>query len=55
MAIAIRANRALTRRQLLVRATASLALAGIGSFARPYLSRAADRPKLTCGLQSGDV
>src|SRR5580700_7006542 len=55
MAIAIRAKRALTRRQLLVRATASLALAGIGSFARPYLSRAADRPKLTCGLQSGDV
>jgi alkaline phosphatase D len=55
MAIAIRARRALTRRQLLVRATSSLALAGMGSVARPYLSRAADRPKLTCGLQSGDV
>ena len=55
MAIAIRAKRGLTRRQLLVRSAATGALAGLGSFARPYLSRAADRPQIDCGLASGDV
>jgi alkaline phosphatase D len=55
MAIAIRAKRSLTRRQLLARSMSSLALAGIGTLAKPYLSRAADRPRLTCGVQSGDV
>src|SRR5215475_10592077 len=45
----------LTRRQLLVRSTSTLALAGIGSLAKPYLSRAADRPQIACGIQSGDV
>jgi alkaline phosphatase D len=55
MAIAIRARQSLTRRQLLVRSASSVALAGFGSLARPYLSRAADRPQLACGLASGDV
>jgi alkaline phosphatase D len=55
MAIAIRAKRSLTRRQLLARSMSSLALAGSGTLAKPYLSRAADRPRLTCGVQSGDV
>lgn len=32
-----------------------MALAGLGSLARPYLSRAADRPRFACGIQSGDV
>ena len=35
-----------------------LASAGAGAFgliATPYLSRAADRPQITCGVQSGDV
>jgi alkaline phosphatase D len=44
-----------TRRRLLttgVSATAFTALSGIAS---PYLSRAADRPQITHGLQSGDV
>jgi alkaline phosphatase D len=45
----------LTRRQLLVRSASTCALAGLGSLARPYLSRAADRPLMTCGIQSGDV
>jgi alkaline phosphatase D len=55
MAIAIRAKKSLTRRQLLVRSASSLALAGLGSLAKPYLSRAADRPRIACGIQSGDV
>src|ERR1700733_14598455 len=55
MPIAMDANRGLTRRQLLVRSASTAALAGIGGIAKPYLSRAADRPRITCGLQSGDV
>src|SRR5215471_9940955 len=46
---------ALTRRQLLVRSASSVALAGLGSLAKPWLSRAADRPQIACGIQSGDV
>src|SRR5882757_2896163 len=55
MAIAIEARRELTRRALLVRSAATLAVSGLGSIARPYLSRAADRPAIACGIQSGDV
>ena len=55
MTIAIRAKRALTRRQFMVRSASTAALAGLGSIAKPYLSRAADRPGIACGIQSGDV
>jgi alkaline phosphatase D len=55
MAIAKRAKQALTRRQLLVRSASTIALAGLGGLARPYLSRAADRPQIVNGIQSGDV
>ncbi len=55
MAIAIRGKQALSRRQLLVRSASTLALAGFGSLAKPHLSRAADRPQVSCGIQSGDV
>src|SRR5258708_17750585 len=55
MAIAIRAKRGLSRRQLLVRSASTVVLAGLGGFARPYSSRAADRPQIACGVQSGDV
>src|SRR6202171_5414043 len=55
MAIAIRARQGLTRRQLLVRSASTVALAGLGGLAKPYLSRAADRPQIACGLASGDV
>ena len=55
MAIAIRARQSLTRRQFLVRSASTTALAGFGSLAMPYLSRAADRPQIACGLASGDV
>ena len=47
----IRIHRGLTRRRLLTTAT-SLAAA---TLACPYLSRAADRPLITHGVQSGDV
>jgi hypothetical protein len=43
MAIAIRARKSLTRRALLAHSASTVALAGLGSLARPYLSRAADR------------
>ena len=55
MAIARRGKLGLTRRHLLVRSASTLALAGLGGLARPALSRAADRPQITCGIQSGDV
>jgi alkaline phosphatase D len=55
MAIAICGKQGLSRRQLLVRSASTFALAGLGSLTRPYLSRAADRPRITCGIQSGDV
>src|SRR5438034_1779595 len=60
MPIAIRARQglnqqSLNRRQLLVRSAVTCAVAGVGSLARPYLSRAADRPLITSGIQSGDV
>jgi alkaline phosphatase D len=55
MVIARRGKQGLTRRHLLVRSASTLALAGLGGLARPALSRAADRPQITCGIQSGDV
>src|SRR3984893_16472928 len=55
MTSAIRPKRGLTRRQLLVRSVSTVALAGLGGLARPHLSRAADRPLIACGIQSGDV
>jgi alkaline phosphatase D len=55
MPTTIRAKQGLTRRHLLVRSASTVALAGLGGLARPYLSRAADRPHITCGLASGDI
>src|SRR5689334_20773247 len=52
--MAIRKTGTLTRRELLVRSASTLAVASLGSIAKPYLSRAADRP-LISGIQSGDV
>jgi alkaline phosphatase D len=45
----------LTRRRLLATAASSVAVTALGGIARPYLSRAADRPLITHGIQSGDV
>ncbi|MCA6123438.1 alkaline phosphatase D family protein [Bradyrhizobium sp. WSM 1704] len=47
----IRFSRNLTRRRFL----STTAAAGVGLIAMPYLSRAADRPVITHGVQSGDV
>ncbi len=46
-----RISRGLSRRRLLATAGAGV----IGTLAMPYLSRAADRPVVTSGVQSGDV
>jgi alkaline phosphatase D len=48
-------ERALTRRRFLTTAAASAAVAAVGGIAKPALSRAADRPVITHGIQSGDV
>jgi alkaline phosphatase D len=55
MTIALRAKRGLTRRQLLVRSATTVALTGVAGLALPYLSRAADRPRIAGGIASGDV
>lgn len=55
MAIATLGTRGMTRRQLLVRSASTVVAAGLGSIAKPHLSRAADRPQIACGIQSGDV
>src|SRR5215813_7548069 len=53
MAVRMRTT-ALTRRKLLVAGAAAGVTIG-GGIARPAVSRAADRPRITHGLQSGDV
>ena len=45
----------LTRRRFIVASASSAAVTMAHAIARPYLSRAADRPRITHGLQSGDV
>jgi alkaline phosphatase D len=47
-------TRLLTRRKLVTN-TATMALAAFGGIAKPHLSRAADRPASSHGVQSGDV
>jgi alkaline phosphatase D len=51
----LRSGAILSRRRLLASASAAGALTLIGGMARPYLSRAADRPRITHGIQSGDT
>src|SRR6266850_8120415 len=53
MAGAMRTS-ALTRRRFLTVGASSAAIAAVG-IAKPALSRAADRPLITDGVQSGDV
>jgi len=45
----------LSRRRFLATAAASTAVSAAGGIGKPYLSRAADRPVITHGIQSGDV
>ena len=49
--MAFRTSRGLSRRRFLSTAGAG----AIGALAIPYLSRAADRPIVTSGVQSGDI
>src|SRR5262245_12576419 len=49
--MAVRTGTLLTRRGLITAAVASVA----SGIAKPYLSRASDRPAITHGIQSGDV
>src|SRR4051812_39481030 len=44
-----------SRRRFLATAAASTAISAAGGIARPYLSRAADRPLITHGIQAGEV
>ncbi len=50
----IRIGATVTRRRLLTTAASAGAVAASG-IARPYVSRAADRPQISHGVQSGDV
>src|SRR3954447_26024187 len=44
----------ISRRRFLTTAAAT-GTGALGVIAMPYLSRAADRPQISCGVQSGDV
>ena len=55
MAVIARGAASLTRRRFLTTMASSAAITATGSIARPYASRAADRPPITHGIQSGDV
>ena len=55
MAVTIRIGASSSRRRFLSTAAASAAVTLAGGIAKPYLSRAADRPLITHGVQSGDV
>ena len=44
-----------TRRRFLATTAAAAAFSTVGGIARPFISRAADRPLITHGLQSGDI
>src|SRR5262245_5216859 len=50
-----RSRALLTRRRFVATAASSLSLTAVSGIAKPYLSRAADRPVITHGIQSGDV
>jgi alkaline phosphatase D len=54
MAVIMRHAASLSRRRFIGTAAATATLAA-GGLARPYLSRAADRPAITHGIQCGDV
>jgi alkaline phosphatase D len=48
-------QRSLTRRRFVAMSASTAAVTTLGGVAKPFLSRAADRPMITHGLQSGDV
>ena len=50
-----RISNRMSRRRFLAMSTAAMGIGAVGGISRPNLSRAADRPIITHGLQSGDV
>src|SRR3974377_796427 len=55
MTLSMRIGKPVTRRRILMGAASAAATFTSGALARPYLSRASDRPVITHGIQSGDV
>src|SRR5262249_13137668 len=55
MAVTRSARATLSRRNFLLTAGSSAAVTMLGALAKPSISRAADRPIITHGIQSGDV
>jgi alkaline phosphatase D len=55
MAVTLRPGGPLTRRRFLTTMASSAAITAAGGVARPFISRADDRPLITHGIQSGDV
>src|SRR6266849_2616528 len=55
MTVWMRSGASLTRRRLVKALASSAASAALGAICKPSLSRAADRPLITHGVQSGDV
>ena len=53
--IMTRIRNRMSRRRFLAMSTAAMGIGAVGGIFRPNLSRAADRPIITHGLQSGDV
>src|SRR3569833_632808 len=53
--MAIRIGHGLIRRKLLTSPGSTALITGVSGIARPYLSRAADRPAVSHGVQSGDA
>jgi alkaline phosphatase D len=51
----LRIKSMLSRRRFIAAAASTTASAAVGGIARPYISRAADRPVISHGVQSGDV
>jgi alkaline phosphatase D len=55
MAVTMRTRATLTRRRFLSTAASSAGLTLLGGIAKPAISWAPDRPRITHGIQSGDV
>src|SRR5271166_2124261 len=55
MPVTMRAGATPSRRRFLATAGAGAAVTMLGGIAKPRISRAADRPLITHGIQSGDV
>jgi alkaline phosphatase D len=55
MAVIRSSGAALTRRRFLTTAASATAITAVGGIAGPSISHVADRPRITHGIQSGDV